>query len=220
MKKNLIESALNLFFPPACGFCGEITDSYLCKYCSNYLKTRQLNKINEYEDKFFTTHLWLFEYKDEVREKIIDYKFNDKSYLYRTFTQIILSDESVCNYIKEFDMIIPVPIHKKRRKSRGYNQSELIAKEIARKLKNIELKTDIIEKIKNIKPQSTLTKEQRIENVNNAYKLIKFNNDNLENKKLLLLDDVYTTGSTVNECAKMLSNSNCKRIGIITLAKD
>lgn len=220
MKKNLIENALNFIFPPACGFCGEITDSYLCEYCSSYLKTRKLNKISIYEDKFFSTHLWLFEYKDEVREKIIEYKFNSKSYLYRTFAQIILADEFVCNYIQEFDVIIPVPIHKKRCKSRGYNQSELIAKEIAKKLKNIELRTDLIEKVKNIKPQSTLTKEQRIENVNDAYNLIKSNKDNLENKKLLLLDDVYTTGSTVNECAKMLTNLNCKQIGVITLSKD
>ena len=140
MKKNLIENALNFIFPPACGFCGEITDSYLCEYCSSYLKTMKLNKISIYEDKFFSTHLWLFEYKDEVREKIIEYKFNSKSYLYRTFAQIILADEFVCNYIQEFDVIIPVPIHKKRCKSRGYNQSELIAKEIAKKLKNIEAK--------------------------------------------------------------------------------
>lgn len=218
MKKNLIESALNLIFPPTCGFCGDITDSYLCKYCSDYLKTIQLNKIDIYDDKFFSTHLWLFEYKDEVREKIIEYKFNDKSYLYKTFTQMMLSDDIVCNYIKSFNVIIPVPIHKKRYKSRGYNQSELIAKEISKKIENIELKTDVIEKTKNIKPQSTLTKNQRIENVKNAYQLLK--KTDLKNKKVLLLDDVYTTGSTVNECAKILSKSNCQKIGIITFAKD
>ena len=221
MKKNLIENALNLIFPPTCGFCGEITDSYLCEYCLNYLQTKQVNKINTYEEKFFTTHLWLFEYKDEVREKIIEYKFNNKSYLYRTFAQIILSDRFVCDYIQEFDILIPVPIHKKRYKTRGYNQSELIAKQIAKKLKNIELRAGIIEKVKNIKPQSTLTKDQRIENVNEAYRLVKFTtNDNIKNKKILLLDDVYTTGSTVNECSKILKKTDCKNIGIFTIAKD
>lgn len=220
MNKNLIENALNLFFPLACGFCGEITNSYLCEYCSNYLETKQLNKISIYEDKFFTTHLWLFEYKDEVREKIIDYKFNDKSYLYRTFAQIILADAFVCNYIQEFDVIIPIPIHKKRLKLRGYNQSELCAREISKRLKNVKIKTDVIEKIKNIKPQSTLTKEQRIENVNNAYRLIESSNNSLKNKKILLIDDVYTTGSTVNECARMLQCLNCAQIGVLTLAKD
>lgn len=118
MKKNLIETALNFIFPKACGFCGEITNSYLCEYCNEYLKQRQMNKIQKYDDKFFDEHLWIYEYKDEVREKIIDYKFNNKSYLYRTFLQIILSTESVCNYIKKFDILIPVPIHKKRAKKK------------------------------------------------------------------------------------------------------
>jgi len=219
MKKNLIETALNFIFPQACGFCGEITNSYLCEYCNEYLKQRQMNKIQKYDDKFFDEHLWIYEYKDEVREKIIDYKFNNKSYLYRTFLQIILSTESVCNYIKKFDILIPVPIHKKRAKKRGYNQSELIAKGIAKNIKSIQLQTNIIEKIKNIKPQSTLSKDMRIENVKNAYRLKKCDIC-LKNKNVLLIDDVFTTGSTVNECAKTLLQTECNKVSIITLAKD
>ena len=219
MKKNLIETALNFIFPQACGFCGEITNSYLCEYCNEYLKQRQMNKIQKYDDKFFDEHLWIYEYKDEVREKIIDYKFNNKSYLYRTFLQIILSTESVCNYIKQFDILIPVPIHKKRAKKRGYNQSELIAKGIAKDIKSIQLQTNIIEKIKNIKPQSTLSKDMRIENVKNAYRLKKCDIC-LKNKNVLLIDDVFTTGSTVNECAKILLQTECNKVSIITLAKD
>jgi len=219
MKKNLIETALNFIFPKACGFCGEITNSYLCEYCNEYLKQRQMNKIQKYDDKFFDEHLWIYEYKDEVREKIIDYKFNNMSYLYRTFLQIILSTESVCNYIKKFDILIPVPIHKKRAKKRGYNQSELIAKGIAKNIKSIQLQTNIIEKIKNIKPQSTLSKDMRIENVKNAYRLKKCDIC-LKNKNILLIDDVFTTGSTVNECAKILLQTECNKVSIITLAKD
>ncbi len=219
MKKNLIETALNFIFPQACGFCGEITNSYLCEYCNEYLKQRQMNKIQKYDDKFFDEHLWIYEYKDEVREKIIDYKFNNKSYLYRTFLQIILSTESVYNYIKKFDILIPVPIHKKRAKKRGYNQSELIAKGIAKNIKSIQLQTNIIEKVKNIKPQSTLSKDMRIENVKNAYRLKKCDIC-LKNKNILLIDDVFTTGSTVNECAKILLQTECNKVSIITLAKD
>lgn len=210
MKINLIENALSLIFPPACGFCNEIADSYLCEYCYEYLQTKLINRIDTYEDKFFSTHFWIFEYKDEVREKIIEYKFNNKSYLYRTFLQLILNNKSACEYIKSFDIIIPVPIHKKRQNLRGYNQSELIAKGITKKIDKLQLRTDLIQKVKNIMPQSTLTKEQRIENVIDAYRLIK--SENLENKKVLLLDDVYTTGSTVNECAMVLSKLNCNDI--------
>lgn len=210
MKKNLIEYALNFIFPPACGFCGEITESsYVCEYCKKYLETREVNRIDTYEDKFFSTHLWLYRYKDEIREKIIEYKFNDKSYLYRTFLQLILANEKACDYIKNFDIIIPVPIHKKRKKKRGYNQSELIAKGIANSL-DIQLRNDILEKAINIKPQSTLTQKERAQNVIDAYKIANY--ENLSCKKILLLDDVYTTGSTVNECAKVLSILECKEI--------
>ena len=143
MKENLIETALDLIFPKICGFCGEITNSYLCEYCNEYLKLKQINKIQKYEDKFFEEHLWMYEYKGDIREKIIDYKFNDKSYLYRTWVQIILSSEEISEYIKGYDILIPVPIHKKRKRRRGYNQSELIAKGITQKIKKIKLQTNI-----------------------------------------------------------------------------
>ena len=74
-------------------------------------------------------------------------------------------------------------------------------------------------KIKNIKPQSTLSKDMRIENVKNAYRLKKCDIC-LKNKNVLLIDDVFTTGSTVNECAKILLQTECNKVSIITLAKD
>lgn len=219
MKKNFIEIALKFIFPQSCGFCGEITDSYICKYCKEYIEKIQINKIKVYDNMFYSTHCWLFEYKDEIREKIIDYKFNGKSYLYRTFAQLIVENKKIYEYIKSFDLIIPVPIHKKRKKYRGYNQSELIAREISNKIKSITYKENIIKKINNVKPQSkTFTKNERIENIKDAYKIIC--NEDLSDKKVLIFDDVYTTGSTVNECAKLINALNCKEIGVLTIAKD
>ena len=81
------------------------------------------------------------------------------------------------------------------------------------------MQTNIIEKVKNIKPQSTLSKDMRIENVKNAYRLKKCDIC-LKNKNILLIDDVFTTGSTVNECAKILLKTECNKVSIITLAKD
>ena len=112
---------------------------------------------------------------------------------------------------------MPVPISKKRLSFRGYNQSLLISKEIA-KLTKIELNADCLVKVKNTVKQSTLNKEDRAKNVVNAYKLI--NGNILKNKKILLIDDIYTTGNTVNECSKILRKINPKKIGIMVLAKD
>ena len=152
-----------------------------------------------------------------IRDKIISYKFNEKSYLYKTFVNFWLNDKNTCRIFSNYDIIIPVPISKKRFYQRGYNQSELLAKEIA-KSTELKLENNCLYKNKDIIEQSKLNKEERIENIKNVY-LIK-NIKRLENKKVLLIDDIYTTGSTVNECSKVLKNSGIQKISILTIAKD
>ena len=111
-------------------------------------------------------------------------------------------------------------MYKKKKNQRGYNQSELIAKEIAKKIENIEYRNDILLKIKNTARQSSLNKEQRKENIKNAYLIKSSNKEYILNKNILIFDDIYTTGSTANECAKMLKEAGAKNIGILTIAKD
>lgn len=221
--KNLIESALNLFFPPVCGMCDKLSDGYLCNYCHEYLRKQEKNRIDRYEDKYFSEHFWIYEYKNEIRERIIDYKFNGKSYIYRTFVELILKNESAVNYIKSFDIIIPVPIHKKRYKKRGYNQSELLTKAICRNFNSVQYRDKTITKIKNIPPQSSLDKQGRANNVLNAYAIRTKRLETLKQmagSRILLVDDVYTTGSTLNECAKTLSKSVNAYICTFTIARD
>ena len=162
--------------------------------------------------------MYLFKYKDLIRNIIIDYKFNDKSYLYKTLKKIIINNKKVCDFIKSYDIIIPVPINQKRKMERGYNQTLLIAQELVKDIPCIELNKNIIIKHKNIKTQSLLSKNQRRKNVVGAFKLK--NEVNLENKKMLIFDDVFTTGSTVNECAKILKQAGAINVGVLTIAKD
>ena len=129
----------------------------------------------------------------------------------------LLKQQKIFEIIKTYDIILPVPISKKRYKQRGYNQTELIAREI-RKRTDIELVTTCLYKEKNNVPQSTLNKEDRIENVKNAY-IIK-NSKIIKDKRVIIFDDIYTTGSTVNECSKLLKQNNVKEILVMTIAKD
>ena len=152
-----------------------------------------------------------------IRKFLIHYKFNDQSYLYLTIVNFLLKNKKIFEILKSYDTIIPVPISKKRRKERGYNQSELIAKEMAKNL-GIEYNTDCLIKVKNIVEQSKLNKEERQKNIQGVYELHKQNK--LQNKKILLIDDIYTTGSTVNECCKILKQASPKQIEVFTLAKD
>lgn len=214
---KILTRVLDLFFPPICGFCGKLNTKYICNECEKIVNLEAINKIDSC-NKNYNRHLYIFKYEGIIREKIIDYKFNNKVYLYRTFTEAVLKNEENIKFIEQYDFLIPVPIHKERKKVRGYNQSELIARILADEIGKIKLQVDILKKDKNIVAQSTLDKKQRSENIKGVYKVI--NKQKIIDRKILLLDDIYTTGSTANECSKVLKEAGCKEVGIITIAKD
>lgn len=209
----------NLFYPPVCGICGKLNEDFLCKKCEKLLESQSKFEIQEKQNinLYFDKHLYIFQYEGIIRKLIIDYKFNEKSYLYKTFVNFLLKNKKFFEILKSYDTIIPVPISKKRKKDRGYNQSTLIAREISKRLK-IELNTSCLYKAKDIVAQSTLNREEREQNIKDVYELK--NVKELEKKKILLIDDIYTTGSTLNECSKILRKSNPKVITCFTMAKD
>lgn len=204
-----------------CGICGKRTLNFLCRRCEMRLEKHSENKIlnegEEIEGKYFDELIYYFRYEGIIRKLILDYKFNDKSFLYKTFSSFLLKDEKIFEKIQKYDKIMPVPISKKRKKDRGYNQSLLIAKEISLKSK-VNLLNNCLIKTKNIIEQSKLNKEKRLKNIQGVYELK--NKQVLKNKKILLIDDIYTTGSTVNECSKILKQGKPSKIGILVLAKD
>ena len=216
-----VSKILNLIYPQICGMCGKINKNSLCKKCEIELKKQAENQIinngEEIQDKYFNELMYIFKYEGQIRKLILDYKFNEKSYLYLTFVNFLLKNKKIFENIKNYDTIIPVPISKKRKTTRGYNQSLLIARKIAEQT-DFELMNNCLVKTKNIIEQSKLNKEDRIQNIQGVYELK--SKQLIENKKIILIDDIYTTGSTVNECSKILKQGNPKKIGILVLAKD
>ena len=212
-------NVINIIFPQICGFCGKISKEGLCNQCNIKLKELVQDSIicEDFKDKYFNELIYIFKYEGLIRKLIIDYKFNEKSYMYVGFVKCILKNEKIYKKLQNYDVIIPVPISKKRMKERGYNQSFLIAKELSNKI-NIDIQTNCLLKTKHIIEQSKLNKEQRKENIQNVYELK--NREILNNKHILLIDDIYTTGNTVNECAKILQQGRPKKIDVLVLAKD
>lgn len=213
----MLNSILNFIYPDTCGICGEICKESLCKKCAIEIKKHEIDLINKNKKMYFNESMHIFKYNGIIRQKLIEYKFQDQAYMYKTFAKIILKNKKVCGFLEKYDIIIPVPIHKKRRLKRGYNQTELVAKEICKNT-GLELKTDTLVKQKNIVAQSELNKNERKSNIKNAFKVK--NTGKIIGKKILLFDDIYTTGSTVNECSKMLREAAVKQIGVLTIAKD
>ena len=154
-----------------------------------------------------------------IRTQLLNLKFREMPYVYNTIGKFLENIQKSFEILKKYDIIIIVPTSNQRKKERGYNQSELIAKEISR-VTGIPVVGNILIKIKDTLPQSSLNKKQREENAKNVYKII--NSKKLHNKKILILDDIYTTGSTVNECSKLLIQKGIQKsnIGVLTIAKD
>ena len=191
----MLNFILNFIFPPLCGICGKNSKEYLCKKCSLKLERLKVKNIENVllvgsQEKIFNELMYIYKYEGLIRNLILDYKFNDKSYLYKIFSKIILKDEKICRFLKSYDIIIPVSMNRKKKSLRGYNQTELIVKELERNL-SIYAQYDNLIKVKNTKSQSSLNKYQRLENLKGAY--ILKNREIINKRKILVFDDIYTT---------------------------
>lgn len=117
---------------------------------------------------------------------------------------------------REVDLIISVPLHKDRQRERGFNQAERIGREIARQA-GIPFGRGVLVKIRSTPPQTSLEYGARVENVRGAYALGR--KVSVEGKTLLLVDDVFTTGSTLGECARVLRRAGAADVRAITVAQ-
>lgn len=215
----MLEKIIDFVFPNICGICGEkINERYTCRKCLNILKCYK-EKIyypscdsKYYIDKIISA----FNYNGLLKSKMLQFKFHNNKYIAKTFGDIL--SYKISNHKIDVDIIIPVPICKERYFDRGYNQSEYIAKYVS-ELSGITLVNDVLKKDKNNKQQSLLDKSKREENVKDVYSVK--NSYKVINKKVLLLDDIYTTGATLNECSKVLKKAGAKNIvGITVLYSD
>ena len=219
---NILEKLLDLLYPQVCGICGKLNIKSLCNKCKVKLEKEYNFQTDNYENDYsknFIEHNYFFKYENLIRSQILALKFQEKPYTYKTIAYFIKNMQKSFEKLKKYDIIIIVPISKQRNKERGYNQTELIAKEISKIIK-VTIQKNILYKIKNTIPQSTLNRKQREENAKGVYKVKNINK--IIDKKILIIDDIYTTGNTVNECANILVQAGIKRknIGILTIAKD
>jgi len=227
--KTLGTNLFDLVFPVACINCGR-EGSFLCSVCLPKLERlpNQWCVVCHKPAPYGKTHgdcvsrntvdgsVSALNYKNpEVKRTIETFKYKfietlSESLVARLAREI--KTQGLDEYFQEF-VLIPVPLHKKRFNWRGFNQSELLATSLSATL-GIPINQDIIARIKNTKPQTKLTKEERKKNLNNAFSL----NDESNNGKFLLVDDVVTSGSTINEMAKALKKAGAAEVWAVTVA--
>lgn len=195
------------FFKPLCIGCGknERNSFGFCDECFS-----KIIFINErFKDRFH-----IGRYEGPLKEAIIKYKYHKRKSYSKYFAELI--GEKIKEEKIEFDLIIPVPLHWKKEFIRTFNQSALISNYISKKFKK-RMYQNVLIKSKNTKSQTELSEAERKENVKDSFKLK--NSDIIKNKIVLLVDDVYTTGATTEECKRALLKGGAKKVIIITLAK-
>lgn len=209
----MIKKFLKSFFfnENYCFFCKEniIKNSYLCEECISKIRKYDKDIFNDYGEECFKKDI-IFYYSGMLKTKIKKFKFENGVYLKKPFGKLIYEnlDKSL---IEKMDYIAYVPSSKKKMKLRGYNHSKLLAEEIS-KYSNIQL-FDNLYKIKNTKSQHFLSLEERSVNLKNSFLV----DCDLTGKNILLLDDIHTSGATIDECYKELKKSNCNFVWAVCL---
>ncbi|RLB01170.1 MAG: ComF family protein [Deltaproteobacteria bacterium] len=155
-------------------------------------------------------------YRGKIREAIQFFKFSNMPEFSRPLAKIMISNRIVTETFSDLDTIIPVPLHKERLKQRGYNQALLLACEIKKEYA-LELQGHNLRRTRHTLPQVGLGKKERRKNVKGAFEVHK--PEKIRGKKILLVDDVYTTGNTLNECARVLKKAGAKKVTAITVAR-
>ena len=155
-------------------------------------------------------------YDEFSKKMILQFKNGDCTYMAPQFAMWMYRTAS--NQLKDMDMIIPVPMSLLKRIRRKYNQSELLAKQIS-KLANIPYEPDILYKRKGTRPQEGLTRGARLKNLSGAFDIYPKQAHLLQGKNIALIDDVITTGTTANECARILKKHGAKKVMVVTIAR-
>jgi len=219
--------------------------TYLCEDCRATLDICQFNyclcennpqtlppnsiqgKCPKCQDKKLSGLFSALPYKEKQLTKKLIYQFKYQPYLKdlaKTLASLIIEhlilSSKNTNEIWENAVLIPIPLDKKKFKIRGYNQSEELAKELSKILK-IPVILDCLIKTKSTNPQMELGKIEREKNLQNAFDLQNCARSDLTQfKKVFLVDDVYTTGSTMQECAKILKQAGAKQVWGICIARE
>ncbi len=194
------------FKPPFCEKCGEkFEHEYRANHlCENCLKSPgKIGKVRAGA-----------RYSGLVKESIQFFKYHKKLALGKPLGKILFTGFNEYFNLSEIDLIIPVPLHASKLRQRGFNQAFLVLKD---NFSGFEIDINSLKRVKKTKPQINFSGEQRKENVRDAFKVMK--KDKIKGKRILLVDDVYTTGATASEAAGELIDAKALSVDVLVIAR-
>ena len=239
----LLKSLIWFLYPAQCRHCGENLDPadghYICKSCWDQVKYidrpfcekcgSPLDPLSALPEKVFScancpseasfrkARAIAYYHGSAIGEAIILLKDNGKTIMAGKLAEIMAKGVHDLLDVRDYDCIIPVPIHKKKLRKRGYNQMDLIGRKMSAKL-GILIDAQSLIKSVHTPPQRGLTEKERIQNIKGSFSVI--DPSKIKGKRVLLIDDVMTTGSTANECARvLLKDGKASNVDVLTLTR-
>lgn len=196
---------LNFINAPFCKCCGQefaldLVDQQECLKCIS--RSPKFEKVRS-----------LFKFDEHSKKIIHAFKYYDKTILGQSFAEMLSSRYR--KDISESDVIVPVPMHRFKRLFRMYNPAQVLASELHQAI-NLPVYMDVLVKIKWTKAQTTLSRKARLKNIAGSIKIE--NISKVEGKKVILVDDVVTTGTTVDLCARLLKTAGAKEVVVLSIA--
>jgi ComF family protein len=241
--KLLLEAAVaarDYLFPPLCVICDALRpreEAWLCAACIKKLRyngekrkpciccgqnlrrvrcsCREGSPWNHDIESVFS----IFDFDPTVKDLLHQIKYRGKKSL-AAWTGSYFADRIPEKVWSGIDAIVPIPLHKKREKSRGYNQSFMFAKGIASVNNSIPVLPDVVKRVKNTVTQTSLNRDRREANMEGAFVVTPERRDCIQGRRLLLIDDVVTTGITTKEAAKALRAGGCAGVKVLSIARD
>jgi len=226
---DLFKGLLNIIYPLSCGACGGSGDA-LCKPCIDTFRPVDQNDSCPVcgrclgqrivcghcadEKRTFDEGLYGFYFENKLREAVHAFKFTGRKDVGRRL--VGLARKNIIPFSSKFDCIVPMPVTEKRLKNRGFNQSFIVAEEISG-ITGKPLYHSVLRKTKETQDQYSLAREERRKNVQGVFAL--FDSHKIRDSRVLLVDDLYTTGATAREASRTLMKGKTKSVVLFALAR-
>ncbi len=234
--RDIREDLLGLLYPEGvkCCLCGdEIWEGHrhgICNSCISgieFIRDRYCSRCGKLLEKgdicrdcrsffhYFDRAYSLCVYEGKVKEWIYAFKYGNRPVIARSFGKMMADRVKQLGIRDVFDCIVPVPLHRKKLRQRGYNQAALLGRVLAVELNKKFLSSTLL-RVEDTPPLSGLTRHRRTEVLEKAFEINNCFPEGIKN--VLLIDDIYTTGATVSQCAKILKKYGAKRVYVFTFA--
>ena len=219
-------SFLDFIYPPLCLVCHKHLEPemrFVCESCQAGFEVlhQPLLPISQLDILFgktvhFEHSLAIYHYSEAIQQLIHTMKYKNMPGLGNLFGNVLGDFIREHKYLQDIDLILPVPLHTIRYRERGFNQAAILAHQIG-SINKIEVDEKMLQRIRYTEQQAKFDKQARARNVQDAFRIRK--KSMVAHKNVAIVDDVLTTGSTMNECAKVLKEKGAKRITTITIVR-